>query len=91
MDTKLKEEWSSNRFRHLVNNSVGKHNENFSRGFVVEETNEVVNGYMWSLETFKKVNCFHLCIRCSKHYNISYWYVDHISFVLHYQQHVLSG
>ena len=59
-DTKLKNDWASNRYRHLVNNSVGKKSENYSQTFVVDEVDEVVDGCMWSLENFKKVRVISL-------------------------------
>ena len=50
-----KSEWASNKYRHLSNNSIGKKSNSFKKSFVVEEIDDVVNGYMWSLENFKKV------------------------------------
>ena len=46
--------WTTNRFRHLVNNSVGKTSDKFHEKFTVELTGKVVNGYMWSLDNFKE-------------------------------------
>ena len=50
-----KSEWASNKYRHLVNNSIGKKSDDFKKSFIVEEIDDVVNGYMWSLEKFKQV------------------------------------
>ena len=50
-----KQQWADNKYRHLVNNSIGKKSKDFAKTFTVEEVNEVVEGYMWSLEKFKKV------------------------------------
>ena len=56
MNKNDRNEWSANKFRHLVNNSIGKTNKNFSNEFVAEETNETVHGCMWSLESFRTVS-----------------------------------
>lgn len=62
MNTNDKNEWSANKFRHLVNNSIGKKNKNFSNEFLAEETNETIRGCMWSLETFRTVSNLGLSI-----------------------------
>ena len=53
-----KKEWDRDKFRHLVNNSIVKKSKEFSQSFVVEETNDVVIDYMWSLDKFKKARNF---------------------------------
>lgn len=54
--SQLENEWASNRYRHLVNNSIGKKSEKYSTSFVVEEIDDTVNGCMWSLDKFKQVS-----------------------------------
>ncbi len=51
-------EWTNNKYRHLVNNSIGKTSEDFTKTFMVEEIDDVVKGYMWSLDKFKKVRSY---------------------------------
>ena len=49
------ESWTSEAYRHLVNNSISKHNPNFHKSFQAENGEEVLN-HMWSLQSFKKVS-----------------------------------
>lgn len=51
-------EWTNNKYRHLVNNSIGKTSKDFTKTFMVEEIDDVVKGYMWSLDKFKKVRSY---------------------------------
>jgi len=54
--SKVGDQWTNNRFRHLVNNSVGKKSSNFKDSFVDEATGSTINGCMWSLQSFREVS-----------------------------------
>lgn len=45
--------WITNKYRHLVNNSIGKTSSNFHKTFTVELTGNTVHGYMWTLASFQ--------------------------------------
>lgn len=57
-DSKLNTEWINNKYRHLVNNSVGKKSKKFGKPFIVPETETTVDDHMWSLQQFKDVSPF---------------------------------
>lgn len=45
--------WYKNLYRHLSNNSISKHNENFNKSFYAENGEEVKD-YMWTSAQFEK-------------------------------------
>ena len=42
IQSKVGDQWTQNKFRHLVNNSIGKKSSTFKNSFVVEETNSTI-------------------------------------------------
>jgi hypothetical protein len=54
IQSKVGDQWTQNKFRHLVNNSIGKKSSTFKNSFVVEETNSTISGCMWPLKSFRE-------------------------------------
>eukprot|EP01038_Epipyxis_sp_PR26KG_P012342 gene12342-16553_t len=46
-----------NQYIHLVNNSIGKNSENFTKK-IIAENDEEIDGYMWSFDSFRRYVSF---------------------------------